>query len=169
MLTLPAEIAADNADVIALIDTLVERHGSDRSALIPVLQDLREQRREISDVAMQVVADRLGVTPTAVYGVVTFYAFLGTGLTGRHVVRLCRTLSCEMAGVRQIAQQLESELGVPFGGTTADGAVTLEWANCIGMCDQAPAALVDVEAVGSLSRERVTEIVAGLEAAGSDV
>ena len=146
MLTLPAEVETDNSDLIALIDSLVAEHGADRSALIPVLQDLRAIHHDISDIAMQVVADRLGITPVAVHGVATFYAFLGTGVTGRHVLRLCRTLSCEMAGMRRIADYLEKELGVSFGGTTADGEFTLEWANCIGLCDRPPAMLVDTEA-----------------------
>lgn len=162
MLTLPAEVETENSDLIALIDTLVARHGSDRSALIPILQDLRAMHRDISDIGMQVVADRLGITPVAVHGVVTFYAFLGTGITGRHVLRLCRTLSCEMAGMRRIADHLESELGVSFGDTTPDGEFTLEWANCIGLCDRPPAMLVDTEARVLLTPERVDEIIAGL-------
>lgn len=162
MLTLPAEVATENSDLIAQIDSLVDKHGSDRSALIPILQDLRALHHDISDIGMQVVADRLGITPVAVHGVVTFYAFLGVGVTGRHVLRLCRTLSCEMAGMRRIADHLESELGVSFGDTTPDGEFTLEWANCIGLCDQPPAMLVDTEARVQLTPERVDEIIAGL-------
>ncbi len=162
MLTLPAEVATRNADLIALIDSLVTKHGSDRSALIPILQDLRALHHDISDIGMQVVADRLGVTPVAVHGVVTFYAFLGVGVTGRHVLRLCRTLSCEMAGMRRIADHLESELGVSFGETTPDGEFTLEWANCIGLCDRPPAMLVDTESRVQLTPELVDEVIAGL-------
>ena len=162
MLTLPAEVETANTDLIDYIDSRVALHGSERSALIPILQDLRADQRDISDIAMQVVADRLGVTPVAVHGVATFYAFLGTGTTGRHVLRLCRTLSCEMAGMRRIAEYLESELGVSFGETTDDGEFTLEWANCIGLCDQPPAMLVDTEARVQLTPERVDEILAGL-------
>ena len=164
MLTVPPEVAAENSELIEQIDALVAAHGSDRSALIPILQELRERYREISDVAMQVVADRLGVPPVAVQGVVTFYSFLGTAPAGRHVIRLCRTLSCELAGTRAVAEQLEREVGVPLGGTTDDGEITLEWANCIGMCDQAPAALVDAEAVGHLSPATVSEILGRLRA-----
>lgn len=162
MLTIPTDVATRDAELITLIDTLVDAHGSDRSALIPVLQGLRAQHHDISDVGMQVVADRLGVPAVEVEGVATFYSFLGTGPTGRCIVRLCRTLSCEMAGMRRVAEQLETELGVGFGETTPDGEITLEWANCIGMCDQAPAMLAGQEACGNLTPERVTEIVASL-------
>lgn len=162
MLTLPAEVETENTELIALIDSLVAEHGNDRSALIPILQDLRARHHDISDIGMQVIADRLGITPVAVHGVVTFYAFLGIGVTGRHVLRLCRTLSCEMAGMRRIAEHLEGELGVSFGETTPDGEFTLEWANCIGLCDRPPAMLVDTDARVELTPERVDEILAGL-------
>jgi NADH:ubiquinone oxidoreductase subunit E len=162
MLAIPAELATANVDLIKEIDALIAEHGTKREALIPVLQGLREKHHEITDIAMQVLANRLGVTPIEVHGVVSFYAFLGTAETGQHVISLCRTLSCEMAGIRDIAKALEAELGVPVGGTTADGKVTLQWANCIGQCDMAPAAIVDHAALGTLTPERVREIVAGL-------
>ena len=167
MLTLPAELASAHADVIDAIDALVARHGATRGALIPVLQGLREQRREINDVAMQVVADRLGITPVDVQGVVTFYSFLHMEAAGRHIIHVCRTLSCEMAGMRRVAEQLQAEVGVPIGGTSADDLVTLEWANCIGMCDQPPALLVDRQALGRVTPAQVREIVARLRA-GAD-
>jgi NADH:ubiquinone oxidoreductase subunit E len=162
MLAIPADVATANAALIEEIDALVAEHGGGRDALIPTLQALREKHHEIGDVAMQVVADRLDVPPVEVYGVVSFYHFLGTAPTGEHTITLCRTLSCMMAGAGDIAAALEKELGVKVGETTKDGAVTLRWANCIGQCDSAPAALVDHEALGSLSADRVKEIVAGL-------
>jgi NADH:ubiquinone oxidoreductase subunit E len=164
MLNLPVELATEHTDLIAAIDALVDAHGSTRSALLPVLQGLREQRHEINDVAMQVVADRLGITPVDVQGVVTFYSFLKMEAAGKHIVHVCRTLSCEMAGMRRVADQLQAELGVKVGGTSADDLVTLEWVNCIGMCDQPPAVLVDRKALGRVTPAQVREIIAGLRA-----
>lgn len=165
MLTLPADLASANADLVEAIDALVDQHGHTRSALIPVLQGLRDQRREIGDVAMQVVADRLGIPPVDVQGVVTFYAFLRTPAAGRHTVHVCRTLSCEMAGMRRVVDQLQAELGTTVGHTSDDRLVTLDWVNCIGMCDQAPALLVDRQALGRVTPAQVREILAGLRAA----
>lgn len=164
MITLPVEVAAENAGLIEAIDALVAEHGSDRSALIPILQALRHQRRQISDVAMQVVADRLDIPPVDVQGVVTFYHFLHTRRTGTHVIHLCRTISCAMAGMGAIAARLEKELGVRFGETTPDGAFTLEWANCIGMCDTAPALLLNRKALARVTPDQASEIVARLRA-----
>lgn len=166
MLNLPTPVAEQGADLIAAINALVDRHGHDRGALLPILQDLRAERGEITPLAMQVLADRLGAAPTEVQGVVTFYSFLGVEARGRHVVRLCRTLSCAMAGAHEVAAALEAELGIPVGATTPDGLVTLEWANCIGLCDTPPAALADDVAVWRLTPDRVGEVVAALRAAG---
>ncbi|MDA8438843.1 MAG: NAD(P)H-dependent oxidoreductase subunit E [Propionibacterium sp.] len=165
MTPLPDTLAAEDADLVSAVDALVARHGSARGELLPLLQDLLADRGEISDLAVQVVADRLGIAPTEVQGVVTFYKFLGTGPRGRHMIRLCHTLSCVMAGARDVATTLETELAIPVGATTPDGAVTLEWANCIGMCATPPALLADAEAFGDLTPERVREIVAAVRAA----
>ena len=163
---LPATVANEGAELVAAIDALVARHGAKRGALLPILQDLLAERGEISDLAMQVVADRLGAAPSEVQGVVTFYSFLGVETRGRHVIRLCRTLSCVMAGTRDVAAALEAELGIPFGGTTADGMFTLEWANCIGMCCTPPALLADAEALGGVTPAQVGEVIGALRAAG---
>ncbi len=149
----------------AKIDELVERHGCHRSALIPILQDFQKQYHTISDLAMQTVADKLGIHPVEVYGVVTFYAFLNENYHGRFVIRLCRTISCDMAGKDAVANQLCNDLGIEFGQTTPDGRFTLEWANCIGMCDQGPAMLVNEQAFTRVTPEKVHDILSACEKA----
>ncbi len=141
------------------VGRLVERHGRDRSALIPVLQDLQAELGAIPDHAMQVLADALGLHPAEVHGVVTFYAFLQTGPRGRFQVRLCRTLSCDLAAVHRVARQLENELGITFGQVTPDGRFGLEWASCLGMCDQGPAMLVNERVYTRVSPEAVRAII----------
>ncbi len=165
-LDLPDTVAEEGAELVAAIDDIVARHGAKRGELLPILQDLLAERGEISDLAMQVVADRLGAAPSEVQGVVTFYSFLGVEKRGRHVIRLCHTLSCVMAGTRDVAAALEDELGIPFGGTTPDGMFTLEWANCIGMCSTPPALLLDAEALGGVTPAHVREVIAALRAEG---
>ena len=145
------------------IGRLIEEHGTSRSALIPVLQGIQERYRTISDFAMQTVADKLGIHPVEVYGVVTFYAFLNEGHHGRFVIRLCRTISCDMAGKEAVARQLHNDLGIDFGQTTRDGRFTLEWANCIGMCDQGPAMLVNDQVFTQVTPEKVHDILAACQ------
>jgi [NiFe] hydrogenase diaphorase moiety large subunit len=149
--------------LMAEIDELTRGHGSRRNALIPILQSLQKRHHMISDFAMQAVADRLDIHPVEVYGVVTFYAFLNEKYHGRFVIRLCRTISCEMAGKKAVARQLCRDLGIEFGQTTPDGRFTLEWANCIGMCDQGPAMLVNDQVFTHVTPEKVHDILVACE------
>ncbi len=141
------------------IDALVQRHGRVRSALMPILQEVQRKHAHVSPFAMQVIADRLGIHPVEVHGVVSFYAFLSEAPKGRFMVRLCRTISCDLAGKDALARQLENDLGIRFGETTKDGAFTLEWAACIGMCDQGPALLVNDRVYTRVTPAQVHEIL----------
>lgn len=125
------------------IGTWLERLGRERSSLIPVLQEIQKKYARISEYAMQVVTDQLDIHPVEVYSVVSFYAFLDHRPKGKFVIRLCRTISCDMQGKANVARQLESDLGITFGETTSDGKFSLDWAACLGMCDQGPALLVN--------------------------
>ena len=93
------------------IDALVERLGRARSALMPILQEVQRKYSLVSPFAMQVIADRLGIHPVEVHGVVSFYSFLSEKPKGRYVIRLCRTISCDMAGKTRIARQLKRQSG----------------------------------------------------------
>jgi NADH:ubiquinone oxidoreductase subunit E len=131
-----------------------------RASLIPILRKVKEKYRCIDSEAMQLIADVLGIHPVEVYAVATFYAFLKPETEGRLVFRLCRTLSCELAGKDEVAARLQSELGIDFGATTPDELFTLEWANCMGLCDQGPAMLVNETVYTALTPEKVSDIVA---------
>ena len=108
---------------------------------------------------MQVIADVLDIHPVEVYSVVSFYSFLDDKPKGRFVIRLCQTISCDMFGKSRVAKQLENELGIKFGETTPDGKFTLEYTNCLGMCDRGPAMLVNNQVFTQVSPEKAHEIV----------
>lgn len=138
---------------------LADKHGRDRSALIPILQTVQRKYFHISDFAMQVIADLLGIHPVEVCSVVSFYSFLDFTPKGRFVIRLCRTMCCDMQGKDRVARQLENDLGITFGQTTPDGKFTLEWANCMGMCDQGPALLVNDQVYTQVTPQMVNQII----------
>lgn len=141
------------------LESLASRYGRDRTALIPILQKVQEKYHYVSDFAMQNIADILNIHPVEVYGVVTFYAFLNSKYHGKFVVRLCRTISCDMANTSGVARQLENDLGIKFGETTPDGLFTLEYANCLGMCDQGPALLVNDQIFTRVTPELAFKVI----------
>jgi len=141
------------------VEEVASLTNNNRASLVPVLRAVKEKYRGIDSEAMQIVADVLGCHPVEVNAVATFYAFLNPKTEGRFIFRLCRTYSCELAGKEEIAKQLSRDLGIGFGETSADGAFSLEWANCMGMCDQGPAMLVNDEIYTKLTANRVHGIV----------
>jgi NADH:ubiquinone oxidoreductase subunit E len=141
------------------IQALAKKHGNSRTALIPMVQEVSRKYQKIDSYAMQVIADQLGIHPVEVYSVVSFYAFLGSQAHGKYIIRLCRTISCDMQDKNRVMRQLENDLGIKFGETTADGKFSLEWANCMGMCDQGPALLVNEKLHTHVTPERVHELL----------
>jgi NADH:ubiquinone oxidoreductase subunit E len=147
------------------IADLVEKLGPGRSSLIPILADVKRRFHEVDSDAMQTIADMLDIHPVEVHSVASFYAFLHGAPEGQFVIRLCGTLACDFAGKDAVAAALTDELGVGFDQTTDDGVFTLEWASCVGMCDQGPALLVNDEVHTRVTPETAKDIVAVCRAA----
>jgi [NiFe] hydrogenase diaphorase moiety large subunit len=138
---------------------LAERYGPGRRALMPILEEVQRRHYHISEYCMQVIADLLELHPVEVHSVVSFYSFLDDRPQGQFVIRLCRTITCAMAGKDQVARQLENDLGIRFGETTPDGKFSLQWANCLGMCDQGPAMLVNEKIFTHVTPEKIHGIL----------
>lgn len=144
------------------VAAICEGFGHDRTRLLDILQNVQRCLGHIGEQAVEGVAADLGVPRVDVAGVVSFYSFLTARPQGRVVIRLCDDVPDRMAGADQVGAGLEEELGIRFGETTPDGMFTLEHASCIGMSDQAPAALFNDVVVPNLgpgaARRLVREI-----------
>jgi NADH:ubiquinone oxidoreductase subunit E len=141
------------------IEALVEEHGNDRSALLAILHEIQKKYRYISEYAQQEVARHLKIHPVEVYSVISFYAFLNSEPKGRNIVRICRTVSCEMKGKESIQRAIESELGIKIGETTKDKKFTVEYANCLGLCDVAPAMSINDRVYTRLTPEKAVQLL----------
>lgn len=152
-------LVAEKNTLSAELEALADQFGRSREALLPILQDIQIRHGHISDFAQQEIARLLDIHPVEVFSVITFYSFLSTEPKGRNIVRLCRTISCDLAGKDAIVRTIERELGIRFGETTRDKKFSLEYANCMGMCDQGPAMLINDEVFTRLTPQRVAEIL----------
>jgi len=130
-------------------------------ACIPILHALEDELGHVPAEAVGMVAEALNLSRAEVHGVVTFYHDFRASPPGRRVVKLCRAEACQSVGVEALAAELSRALGIDFGQTTADGAVTLETVYCLGNCACGPAALVDGELHGRLNARRLRELIAG--------
>ncbi len=141
------------------IERLAEQYGTARPALIQILQAVQRKYKYVSDFAQQEIARLLNIHPVEVYSVITFYSFLTCEQKGRNIVRLCRTISCDMAGKEAVENAVKRELGISFGETTKDKKITLEYTNCLGMCDQGPAMLVNDKVYTHIDPESAVNIL----------
>ena len=134
----------------------------DPTRLIDVLHTVQRECLCVDDEAIDAIAVELGIPRVQVDGAVTFYAFFSKQPKGQVAIRLCNDVVDRMFGVDAVAEALTEELGIEFGQTTADGAFSLDWAACIGMSDQAPAALVGDVVVTRLTAESSRQMVRAL-------
>lgn len=142
-----------------LIQDLVEKYGRDRTSLIPILQGVVESKNFLSDHDMTVIAKEMDLSAAQVYGTATFYSFLDTEPRGAYVIRVCKTITCDMHGKRQIIQTLEDMLKIKVGETTPNKKFTLLETNCLGWCHEGPAMLINEKPYSGLTPERVHDII----------
>lgn len=150
------------ADIQALVKDLAAKHGTKRKSLMPILQGIIAEERYLSSEAMTEVAKTLDIATAEVYGTATFYSFLDTKPRGKYIIRVCRTIVCDMQGKKQIIKTLEEMLRIKVGETTHDGKFSLLETNCLGWCHQGPAMIINDEAYSQLTPEKVREIIGDL-------
>jgi formate dehydrogenase subunit gamma len=147
--------AVDEKRILAI----VERHRHRAGPLIEILHEVQANFGCVPPGTVPVLAHALNLSRAEVHGVVTFYHHFRTRPPGRHVLQICRAESCQAAGGRAIEQHAKKRLGVDFGGTTADGRVTLEAVYCLGLCACSPAAMLDDEVHGRVTPERLDALL----------
>lgn len=125
-----------------------------------ILWDVQNTLRWISPEAMQQIADCTGTYRVEVEGVATFYAFFMTDAPqGKHILHLCEDIIDQHAGMPALVEEVYQLLGIRPGQTTQDGLFSLHLAPCIGMCDQAPAALVNETVFTHLTPSKLRSII----------
>lgn len=128
----------------AKVDEILDELGGRRGALIPVLQKVQTTVGYLPMEVQQYVADRLGVSPAEVFGVVTFYAFFSIEPLGRHHCKVCLGTACYVKGGDKIMKKITQDLGLPAsGGTEKDRRFTVEGVRCVGACGLAPVVIIN--------------------------
>jgi len=110
--------------------------------------------------AIAEVAHRLHRSYAEVEGVATFYSMYNTDhAVGRHMIEVCTCLSCHMCGAYKIAGYLKERLGIGFGETTPDGAITLHEVECLDACDRAPVLQVGDQYIGPVDEAKIDALI----------
>lgn len=162
----PGDGSVFSAEIRAAAQELMSRYpaGQERSALLPMLHLVQSEQGYISPDGIAFCADMLEITKAQVAAVATFYTMYKRSPTGEYLVSVCTNTLCGMLGGDEIYETLTEVLGVGDQGTTPDGRVTLEHAECLAACDYAPVVTVNYEFFDQQSPESATELVTQLRA-----
>ncbi len=152
-------------DIKDRIRAYIPRYPSKQAVTLPALHLVHDEYRTVSNEAMVEIAELLDLHPSQVHDTMTFYEFFkhdGDKL-GQTRLWVCRGLACMLRGAYDLQEHCEHKLGVKCGETTPDGKITLEFAECIGACDGAPACLRDDKHEMKVTTERADRLIAELQ------
>ena len=146
--------------VVAVLDEYASQPGS----LITILQQAQEIYGYLPKDVMYHIAEAVGVTPAEVVGVATFYSQFRLEPIGKYLIMSCQGTACHVNGSERISAAITQYLGIENGQTTADGLFTLEHVACLGCCSLAPVIMINGEAYGSLTPDKVVTILKEIQA-----
>jgi NADH-quinone oxidoreductase subunit E len=152
-------------DVKNRIRASLPKYPRKQAATLPALHLVHDEMRTVSNEAIVEIAEILELHPAEVQDTMTFYEFFkGEGeKLGKTRLWVCRGLACMLRGAYELLEHCETKLGVKCGQTTADGAITLEFAECIGACDGAPACLRNDVHVMDVTPEKADALIQELK------
>ena len=134
-------------------------HGKDHANLIALLKKTQGEFGCVPEEFIAEAAQSLNTSIGEVYGVATFYSFISTKPLGRNVIRICKSLPCYLKNSQMIIESVANKLGIKPGETTSDGRFSFELANCIGVCDKAPAMLINDDVHVELTPRKISQIL----------
>ena len=147
-----------DADLRRQIEGLLPRYPTKQAAALPALHLVNDRLGYVPPEAVVEIAELLELAPAQVQDALSFYGFFKQDRPqGKYRVWVCRSLSCAACGGEQLLDYLCDKLGIRPGETTADGRVSLKFAECLGACDRAPAILVNDTLHGNMTREKIGE------------
>lgn len=148
----PASLLVEVAKIAAPYRGRQDRLGkvtTEVSYIVPVL----------SYDVVNVIAREMDLDVSTVYSFITFYAMLSTRPHGKFTVRICKSAPCHVNGAAAVVRAIEDYLGIKMGETTEDGRFTIEYCPCLGLCDIAPAIMINRKVYGNLTPESVRDVL----------
>lgn len=156
-------------DLLAKIDEAITHYPvSKRSAVLPLLHLLQHHYGYITEEAIPWVAEKLGLEPVQVMEVVTFYPGFRQSAPGKFHIRVCRTLSCAMAGSYELMEDLCRKTGIDRShadhhhpvSVAPDGVFSIEFAECLASCGSGPVCMVNDDFYEAVTPEKTADLLA---------
>lgn len=142
-----------------VVDSIIERHDANASALIAILQDINEQFRYLPKHVLRYVSFRLGIPLSHTYHVATFYTAFSLVPRGRHTIKVCMGTACKVNGADMLLEQIQDRLQVEAGGTTKDQRFSLEVVRCLGCCSLSPVVVIDEDTHACVNIDRIDRLL----------
>lgn len=141
------------------IEHEMHHYEDPRAASIEALKIVQKARGWVPDGAADAIGAILGIPASDVEGVATFYSQIFRQPVGRHIIRVCDSMTCFVGGHENVLASLKDQLGIVPGQTTADGRFTLLPVCCLGNCDKAPAVMIDDDTFGNIDPDGVAQLL----------
>ena len=161
MTTVPFEGTAEQK---AALDAVIAKYKAEPGALMPILQEAQDIYGYLPKDVLYHIAAQIGTTPAEVMGVATFYSQFRLAPIGKYLIMSCQGTACHVNGSERISAAITQYLGIENGQTTEDGLFTLEHVACLGCCSLAPVIMINGEAHGSLTPDKVVTILKEIQA-----
>ena len=142
------------------IAEILNRYPAHRGSLIPVLQDIQGAYGYLARESIAELSARMEISANEIYGVATFYTQFRFEPPAKHTIQVCQGTACHVRGSREVLDELQRELGIETGNSTADGEFSLVRIACLGCCALSPVISVDGQVYGGMTPKKVRATLA---------
>ena len=142
-----------------LVDTILQRHPQDPSSIIQVMLDVQNELYYLPRDILDCVSDTLHVPRSRTYHLATFYKAFSLKPKGKYPIAVCTGTACHVQGAVKILEQIQRDLKIKEGETTADKKFSIECVRCLGCCGLAPVVTIGKNLHGKIPPAKVSRIL----------
>ena len=146
---------------VSKVKEAIAQYPAERAYLIPMLQAIQDRLGYLSEDALDQLSQAMDISVNEIYGVATFYTQFRFSPPGEHTIRVCQGTACHVRRGQAICTEIENQLHIKAGQTTADGKFDLERVACLGCCALAPVMVIDDDVYGRMTPAKVRQILGG--------
>lgn len=150
-------------DVAEQVRAICDKYGNHPGELINILHEAQHLHGYLPEEMQRLIAAKLNIPVSRVYGVVTFYTFFTMTPKGRYPISVCMGTACYVRGSERLLEEFKRVLGIEVGETTLDGKFSLDCLRCVGACGLAPVVMIGEKVYGRLQAVDVKKILEELE------
>ncbi|MEG1867452.1 MAG: NAD(P)H-dependent oxidoreductase subunit E [Clostridiales bacterium] len=149
-----------SSNAVKEIESIAANYKDQPEQLMSILLDIQNiASNGFSKEVAEIVGNTTGIPESQIYDYITFYQMFSTKPRGKYIIRMCKSAPCMICGSQEIMDAVCDTLQIKPGETTKDGMFTLEFCECIGLCDESPAVMINDEAYTDLTVDKIKEIL----------